>query len=336
MKPIVLSALLFLAACASTPVTVQTRNVLIVGFMDGDLRADEVTPVLTEIETELGRQQSSRLQLLVRQKVIHEVIWPNDLAQSEAVKERCDDLILVGVSLHPQKYRQEEMGTLGQIGVETKGLIRVTYVNAQTGISRILASGEAADTSMYGGETGVTRTKPNVLAAIRKAARGAEAPNLQDQPQLTAAVHQPRSAPGKKVQVAVAPAKEENVPRLISSALPGIIMSALSATGKFTAVSRGEKLNMAMSEIAVTRSLAFDSGQVVKVGLLTGAKLMLVPEVFCEDSRCVLNFSLFNLESGENIRTISKDAEPQLVSIKRSIEEIVKEFQNEYENSQGA
>jgi Curli production assembly/transport component CsgG len=335
LKAVFLIVLILLGGCATAPTTVQTRNVLIVGFIDGSLRPDEVTPVLTEIEKEIGQQQSSSLFLRIRQKIIQEVIWPNDLAQLEAAKEKCDDIILVGISLHAKVYRQDGIGILGQVGVETKGSIRVSYINTQTGIARIMANGEAEESSIYGGEVGVSRTKPGVLSAIRKAAHNIESPIFHQQPLFVLAAAPARSPSNKKIQVAVAPAKEDNVPKLISSALSGIIMSALSSTSSFVAVNRGEKLNLAMSEIAITRSLAFDSGQVAKVGQMTGAKLMLVPEVFCEQARCVLNFSLFDLSSGENIRTISKDAEPQLMSFKRSIEEIVKELQNEYQNSQG-
>jgi len=328
-------AMTVLPGCASTPVTIQTRNVLIVGFLDGELRPDEVAPVLTEVEMGLGQQQTGGLRLRIRQKVVREVIWPNDLAQTQAVKEGVDDIYLVGISIHPKIYSKDGMGVLGQTGVETKGILRITYVNAQMGTSQVLASGEAMDTSIYGGETGVARTKPNVLASLRRSTRSAQVVALQSEPQLMVTNPTSRSTRGNRIQVIVTAAREENVPKIVSLALPGVIMSSLSSTGRFVAVSRGERLDSAMREIATTRSFAFDQSKVVKVGQMTGAKLMLAPEVFCEDSRCVLNFGLFDLTTGENIRTISKDSEPQLASVKQAIEEMVKEFQATYDENQG-
>lgn len=130
-----------------------------------------------------------------------------------------------------------------------------------------------------------------------------------------------------KSKVAIVPPSEKNVPGLISAAFNGIIMGALSGSRVFTPVSRNAQLNLVMDEIATTRSMAFAQSTVAKVGNLSGALYLIIPEIICQDQRCLVNLSLLVTETGDHLRTVSKDSESQLSAVKMNVENIIKDFE---------
>ncbi|HRK06436.1 MAG TPA: hypothetical protein PLZ57_01600 [Pseudobdellovibrionaceae bacterium] len=320
----------------------QIRNVLIVGFYDGQLKPDEIVPILTEVERDLGlKGAKENVKFRIRQKIVPETMWPNDLAQSEGKREACDDVILVAVTIKPTFYDDSEQSIGSQLlnmvsfsgsAVETKGWIRIAYINTASGVSSILTNGEASESSRHGGAVGLGRTKPAVLQALKEKLRELRFPVFSREPAFVAAPEaKPESADGnvERVQIAISEIKSQNVPQLILSALPGVIKGSMEDTRHFVTLSRGESLNVALGEISASRSIAFDAGKLKKFGGFAGAKLLVLPEVFCEEVRCILNFSLIDLESGETLRTSSKEADQQLISFKRAVESIAIEFRDQ-------
>lgn len=180
---VVLIAILF-SACASQPIKTVSRNVLIVGFADGDIRNDEINPLLNEFERSLGKQKSDALKLKITQRVMREAAWTNEVAQSVALSEHYDDIFLVSVSIYSKLYRQDTGGTIGQTGVASSGSIKIAYVNGESGESEILATGNENEDSIYGGDVGVSRTKPTILKSLLKIGRDAVWPIMKDQQKL--------------------------------------------------------------------------------------------------------------------------------------------------------
>ncbi|MGK5083263.1 hypothetical protein WDW37_08145 [Bdellovibrionota bacterium FG-1] len=294
---------------------------MIVGFADGELRPDEISPILNTIERKLGDQKGKYLGLRFTQKVVTELVWNNDVARDYGMANGYDDIVLVSLSLHLTIHRNTANFDLGSTGVSGNSYFKSMYLNVQTGDSELVKEEQEKDSSHYGGEVGKVRVREPLIDNLTSMAKKSPFPELAEQPTLVKILE--RSPASIKTRVAIAPAKLVNVPNSVQMTLPGFLADSVGNSPKFSAVSRNFELDAVLKEQSTGVSQAFNQETVIKVGKLSGASMLLMTEMVCEANQCILNISLVDLQSGESLKTVNKETDPQLASVKLAIKDVI-------------